>query len=603
MGHGAKKSEPQDELEFAKSILAKLEFFRHFPEELLHRLANRVVIKKFSQGEVILSQGQMNSDLFFLLSGVLSVLVDGGLVAELRRKGDLVGEMSVISRKPAAATIKAKNDSEVLIVASQDIDDLSDKENDGFQQALYRVYAQDLTNKLRITNQKAKYFEDLTAQLTKAQEDLREINRDLEEKVRTRTIDLQKRTEDLQRSHLKLEQQNAELVASHKKMEELYFTRELTFQKLEELYKNSLIPLQMTLVQLEQATAEGAQRDLVHMAGRELSEVLYLLEPVASIYSSQLAMKAKRVLLAEPNMKHQVMAKMALGGTGVALEIVSTLEEGKKALAEKPYDIIFVSVEMLDLCDLAQDLNPLCHTVFMTSDRIDQYLPKLRDHKVMPHIVSRDAEDRTFTIKNIVTSVTKLASGDIFGLSKYLAWGSDVKRAPIIRSESRGEIIASMDKHLSKLGVRRTVRDRASTVLEELLMNAIYDAPVDKNGQPLYNHLSRLKSIELKPEHQGRLLFGTDGMILAISVEDPFGALSGDTILQYLDRCYGGAETGHAPGFLKAGGGRGLHQIIENSDLVVFNLHPGVKTEVIAIFNVDPKDSGHKNPSFHLFTQ
>lgn len=600
---GAKKNVPDGEIRSLRSILVSLEFFRHFPDELVNQLENYIQLRKYEVGEVLLSQGQMNKDLYFLLSGRLSISVDGGIVAEMNRRGDLVGEMSVISQQPVTATITATKPSEVLIISAEDINSLHGAKNEGFQNALYRVYAQDLANKLRITNQKAKYFEDLTNQLTQAQEELREINRDLEKKVEKRTLDLKKRTEDLQASHKTLEAQNAELTASHRKMEELYFTRQLTFQKLEELYSHSLIPLQKTLTQIEHEAQSGAPRNLVKKASHELSEVLNLLEPVTSIYSSQLAMKTKKVLLAEPDMKSQMLAKMALGGTGVSLDIVSNLAEGMAVLSQKTYDIIFVSSETLDLGELAYVANPACHTIFMTSERPDQYLTKLRENKVMPHIVSRDSEDRAFTIKNILTSVTKLASGDIFGLDKYLAWGSNLRRTAILGSDQRSQLIADMDTLFSGLGIRRTVRDRAAAVLEELLMNAIYDAPVDRQGQSLHNHKSRLEEIHLLPEHQGQLLFGTDGMILAVSVSDPFGSLKGETILHYLERCYGGAETGHSQGANKAGGGRGLYQIIENSDLVVFNIKPGVRTEVIAIFNVDPKEVRQKYPSFHLFMQ
>jgi hypothetical protein len=54
---------------------------------------------------------------------------------------------------------------------------------------------------------------------------------------------------------------------------------------------------------------------------------------------------------------------------------------------------------------------------------------------------------------------------------------------------------------------------------------------------------------------------------------------------------------------VKGGGGRGIHQIIENADLVVFNIRPNVRTEVIALFNIDPKAQGDKHPSFHLFQE
>ena len=578
-------------------------FFRHFPERLLEQVVDHIEYRCYSEGDSVLEQGQINNDLFFLVSGSVAVYVDGGIVATLKDKGSLVGEMSVISRSPVGATIKAEGMVEMFVLNSTRFNSLEGAESDSFQHALYRVYAHDLTGKLNVTNQKAKYFEDLTNKLTSAQEELKEINRNLEIKVQERTADLQKRTDDLTMSHQKLESQNAELVASHKKLEELYSTRSMTFKKLESLYKDSLIPMQMTLMQLEEQTAEGPQKELVQDAAGEVNDVIELLEPITSLYSTEQAMKSKRVLLAEPNKKQQITAKMALGGTGVELEIVSDLEEGKQLVAEQAFDIVFVPAEMLELVELAKRSNPACHFVFMTSAYIPEYLPQLKECAFLPHIISRDENDRTFTIKNIVTSVTKLASGDIFGLAKYLAWGVDIKSAPVVRSDQREGLINEMEEYFSHLGVRRTIRDRMKMVSEELLMNAIYDAPVDADRKPLYNHIPRTELVELGPEDQGRIQYATDGMLMAVSVSDPHGALSGLTILNYLEKCYGGAEGGHSEGEEKGGAGRGIHQIIENADLVVFNIHPGSKTEVIALFNVDPKAQGDKHPSFHLFQE
>jgi hypothetical protein len=136
-----------------------------------------------------------------------------------------------------------------------------------------------------------------------------------------------------------------------------------------------------------------------------------------------------------------------------------------------------------------------------------------------------------------------------------------------------------------------------------MLMNAIYDAPTSSEGKSLYNHLERCTELQLKPEEQGLIRFATDGMFIAVSVQDPFGSLKGSTILRYLERNYSGGgidgQIHEDPG--KAGAGRGLHQIVENSDLVVFNLESGKKTEVIALFNVDVKTATTKTPSFHLF--
>jgi len=52
----------------------------------------------------------------------------------------------------------------------------------------------------------------------------------------------------------------------------------------------------------------------------------------------------------------------------------------------------------------------------------------------------------------------------------------------------------------------------------------------------------------------------------------------------------------------KGGAGQGLFEVIETSDLVVINVKPKVRTEVIAIFNIDPnKPKTPQTTSFHYF--
>ncbi|MNL35107.1 hypothetical protein D3C87_1571190 [compost metagenome] len=85
---------------------------------------------------------------------------------------------------------------------------------------------------------------------------------------------------------------------------------------------------------------------------------------------------------------------------------------------------------------------------------------------------------------------------------------------------------------------------------------------------------------------------------MAVSVSDPFGALTKDLIIDYLLSCYTG-KAGEM-NTNKGGAGRGLHQIIENSDLTIFNVKMGVRTEVISLFNLDGQKR-EAQPSFHYF--
>jgi CRP-like cAMP-binding protein len=591
---GAEKLDEQ--IGVVYQALQKMPFFAHFPLEFLHELAGACDLVQYEVGQEVLVQGQMNRHLYFLISGRVSVSVDNGVVAELMNIGDVLGEMSVITRQPCTATIVADSEVIVLRLGVELLEQHASAQTDRFKYLLYRVYASILTKKLNETNQKAKHLEALSMGLEKAQRDLQETNASLEKKVAERTRDLQEKSEDLQASYQKLEQQNLEVTASHKKLEELYATKNLTFSKLEDLYTNHLHPLDDKLDQLRPRIDEQSS-ELFDQVSHQLREAMELLKPITALYSTEKAMQSKKVLLVESNKKQQILAKLALGGTGVDLSIVADAEgiEGAKG----PFDVIFFDAASFPEAPKMRERYPGADIVLMTSDSIKEYFSLLQSSPILPNIVSRAESDRAFTIKNIVTTITKLASKDVFGLEKYLSWGADIKSTPVVSSEKRPDYIRAMDEYFETLGIRRTARERAALVTEELLMNAIYDAPVDAEGKSLFNHKNRKEVIYLKPNQQGKLRYATDGMLLAVSVQDPFGSLSGAVLLKYLKSCYG-QEAGTLDAS-KGGAGRGLHQIIENSDLVVFNIDPRKKTEVIALFYLDKTDSQKTSSSFHLF--
>lgn len=571
--------------------LKELNFFKKFPKDLVNQLQKCAEVVKYNRGDVILQQGQHNDCLYFLLNGLLNVYVDGGLVASLKTEGDLLGEMSLISQQKSSATIKADTEVELLKIDGKALHKMAQDDKMG-EFGLYKIYSDILVQKLEATNHRAKKIEAYAAELTKAQEKLEAVNASLELKVADRTAKLASNLEELK-------QKNHDLQASHEKITDMYQSRDITFSSLNDLLSKNLIPLMEEIEVFKKN--HGIKSGEMDKVQKEVTRAIHRLEPLTTSFKAEKSMTEKKVLLAEPIRKQHSVAKMALGGTGVSLDIVQNIDEAKEKLKTDDYDIFMFSEDFLGLTEYAKEQNPDIRFVFVTSKDIPEYVPTLLAHQFVPNVVNRDEEDKQFTIKNFVTTVSKLASGNYFGLEKYVSWGVEVKEIEVSRSNQRVEIIEAMDEYFANSGVRATNRGRLGIVAEELLMNAIYDAPRDAKGNPLYNHKDRKEVIELSENHRSMFRFATDGVLMAISIEDPFGGLDAETLFRYLEKCYGGRGSLNDGRADKGGGGRGLHQIIENSDLVVFNIDPGKRTEVIALFNTDQKSAAHRNPNLHFF--
>ncbi len=338
---------------------------------------------------------------------------------------------------------------------------------------------------------------------------------------------------------------------------------------------------------------------LYEITARELSQKKRDLEMIATAQMNFMRHEApesrQKVLLLEPNKKQQNIVKTAVGSTGVQISVASTDEEARKILSENVPDVILCDDSSSDFLRWTQTQNYQGQSVLLISPPID--FQKLQELSFVQNLISRDPEDRAGTVKHIITALSKILHHNYFGVEKQLSWGTDIKHQKVRNSKDREFLKEQMFSHFKSLGVRNSVLDRVQLAVEEMLMNAIYDAPVDSQGKALFNHLPRTTEVHLQAHQEADFRYGCDGNILAVSVQDTFGALPREVILKYLKSCYEGAA-----GSLntdKGGAGRGLHQILESCDWTIFNIKPGGLTEVIGVFDIDQKKD--TPPQLHYF--
>ena len=561
--------------------------------------------KTLQSGSVLLREGQSNGRVYFLQEGTLSVFVQGERVAQIAEPGDAVGEMSIVTNDATAATVIADTDVELDCLNIENVADIISIESDQtlFMTELFKAFAVVLRRKLVTTNEKARQFELANRELIGARLKLVRHNDELETMVEARTSELIRQTREVETKNRALEERNTALTASHRKLEELNQTKEQILHKVGRIHNKHLTEMESLLNRIYQDPNAKGDVGLLQKALGELHVMQNQLKPIADMYFTEKAIRNKKVLLAEDEYKHQIVAKMALGGTGVSLDIVSDLEQGRSMIDQNCYDMVCTNGSLIELAVYANKKDADIKTVLISSEHISTYVEKLHAYPFITNIVTRRDDDKLFTLKSIVTTVSKTLSNDVFGLEKYLNWGVDVKQIPIVSSTGRKDIVVEMEDQLKRLGIKPTMIAKCALIAEELLMNAIYDAPTDPaTGKSKYNHLSRTEKIVLEPQDQGFFRFGFDGITIAISAEDPHGAFHRKTVLDYLSVHLTGSPTRFAKRESKGGAGLGLYQILSTADLVVLNVKKKKRTEVIALLNVNPdRKKGRKMSSFHYF--
>jgi hypothetical protein len=174
----------------------------------------------------------------------------------------------------------------------------------------------------------------------------------------------------------------------------------------------------------------------------------------------------------------------------------------------------------------------------------------------------------------------KLLKGDIFGVSKVLPWGAQVLSMVVGSHDERQQALASLDQYARALGLRARHLEAIQLVADELLMNALYDAPTGASG-PEYADVEPKNRSTLQLERPAILQVAGDGQRLAIAVRDGFGSLDRATVLASLDRCL---RQGGQVERKTSGAGVGLYMVANHVTELVVNLIPGAATEVVCVF-------------------
>jgi hypothetical protein len=238
-----------------------------------------------------------------------------------------------------------------------------------------------------------------------------------------------------------------------------------------------------------------------------------------------------------------------------------------------------------------------CPIIFIVDEeRMIDGLPQFDDGRV----VSVMGYGARFDDDEFIASATKALRGNVFGLNKYFPWGVTTYSVVVKNYEQKNRAIDVILHYANLAGVRGQVRDRIQTVADELMMNALYHAPVDADGNEKYAGRPIKELAQLEEVAPIEVQYGSSGRYFGVSVRDGGGSLSRQRAMQYLLKAKGGTADVEK----KVGGaGLGLVSVLRSCSKLVFNLDPGQSTEVIGLFDMELFAKGKVGArSVHVFT-
>jgi CRP-like cAMP-binding protein len=137
--------------------LMSISALKHFETRNLGKLLRLSKIRQYEAGETIIQEGDRDTWLYFLLSGEVRITKEGEEISTIGRRGDIFGEMRIIDDRSRSATVTAIDKVVALAVdtsakSRMATSDGKDERLD-FLLLLYRIFAEYMTLRLRLTNE------------------------------------------------------------------------------------------------------------------------------------------------------------------------------------------------------------------------------------------------------------------------------------------------------------------------------------------------------------------------------------------------------------------------------------------------------------------
>ncbi|HEX7704157.1 MAG TPA: hypothetical protein VF403_25620, partial [Kofleriaceae bacterium] len=282
-------------------------------------------------------------------------------------------------------------------------------------------------------------------------------------------------------------------------------------------------------------------------------------------------MLARRIIAVSPDKGFGKQVATALKAAGGAVDLHANIDELGKGEIQAALVVLHLEG---DLAMAAADLLPR-----LSGDaRVICILPRSNLAAVVDTMQASDRvagllTTEQFDSRELSALATRVLVGDIFGLEKMINWGTLVHSQLVGDYQEKSLAISQISEFAELMGVRRKYRESIEQCVDEMLMNALYDAPVDENGQPLFSEIPTKTRISLRVEQKVVVQYACDGKRFAVSVRDAFGTLERATVLRYLHKCL------HAEQQIdrKVGGaGLGLYLMVNSATAVLFNVLPKV---------------------------
>lgn len=239
----------------------------------------------------------------------------------------------------------------------------------------------------------------------------------------------------------------------------------------------------------------------------------------------------------------------------IAFETAVSEKLGLFSAAVNPNHYIFVASQPFHACNYLQTSQLLGSFVQRGIESISQVLAK---------VLSRFTAEKPF------------------GLETYFDSSAKFQSVTLKNSKEKSAVVEAVQEFLERWGMNSRASVAISGAIDEMMMNAIFDAPADELGRPLYLTTPRSTLLALDGKNEVEVRFGHNEDVFAMSVIDQHGSIDRQKLMSSLAKNFQSEDFKIKASV--AGAGLGLAHSFAHCAGSVFVCEPGVRSEVIFFY-------------------
>lgn len=218
---------------------------------------------------------------------------------------------------------------------------------------------------------------------------------------------------------------------------------------------------------------------------------------------------------------------------------------------------------------------------FITSEQLEK-TPYLIHSQLFGHLILRNYQSPEKAGEHYSRIIKAVQVDRAFGLKQLMKEGTKIQKVTLVSTTQKQSAVEAVRNFLVAAKFQQRTATVVANAVDEILMNAMFDAPVDEVGRTLFASTARSTALKLEGRHKVEMEVGYDDSYIGVTAIDYFGSLDKVKLLTHIAKIYTDEE--YQVRTSVAGAGIGLATVFRSGGSFFFVSESQTRTEVTVFY-------------------